>query len=332
MSAVAPAIASRPAPPAIGALIGFGFAGAAAMVTVALPLLTYTTSLALFGIAHVLSELHYIDRRFAGRLGTGVAWRIGAPIGLAVAAVAAGSIGLLPPRLTVTIELGAAVMLVAGALAPMRRRRGFGVVIGLLLAAGAIGAPFQLLLVLAILHNLTPLGFFAEALPDAVRRRALILAAIPLIGLPLLIATGLPFELLARLGLTLPEARFLASGPLALNLGVYVPAGLVSTDWALHAFSAAVFAQIMHYTAVIGFLPRLLDKAPARGVAPWPQGRWLVAGIAALAGAFTLTFVVDFRLARQLYGMAALAHGWIEIPVLLLAWGGGFAVAQPAKA
>jgi hypothetical protein len=331
MSAVASIIDSRRAP-AIPALIGLGFAGAAAVVTVALPLLTYTTSLAVFGIAHVLSELHYIDRRFAGRLDAGVARRIGAPIALAVAAVAAGSVGLLPPRVTVTIELAAAVMLVASALALMRRRRLFGAGIGLLLAAGAIAAPFQLLLALAILHNLTPLGFFAEALPGTMRRHALTLAAIPLIGLPLLIATGLPFELLARLGLALPEARFLASGPLTLNLGVYVPAGLVSTDWALHAFSAAVFAQIMHYTAVIGLLPRLLDARPTRGVAPWPQGRWLVIGIVAMAGAFALAFVVDFRLARQLYAMAALAHGWIEIPILLIAWGGGFAVAQPVKA
>ena len=332
MSAVASTIDGRRAP-AIPTLIGLGFACAAATITVALPLLTYTTSLALFGIAHVLSELHYIDRRFTGRLDTGMAWRIGAPIALAVAAVAAGSVGLLPPRVTVTIELAAAVMLVAGALALMRRRRVFGAGVGLLLAAGAIAAPFQLLLALAILHNLTPLGFFAEALPGAVRRRALTLAAIPLIGLPLLIATGLPFELLARLGLALPEAHFLASGPLTLNLGVYVPAALVSTGWALHAFSAAVFAQIMHYTAVIGLLPRLLDTtAPSRPVAPWPQGRWLVAGIAAMAGAFALAFVVDFRLARQLYAMAALAHGWIEIPILLIALGGGFAAAQPAKA
>jgi hypothetical protein len=331
MSAVASTIDSW-RPPAIPTLIGLGFAGAAAVMTVALPLLTYTTSLALFGIAHVLSELHYIDRRFAGRLDAGVAWGIGAPIALAVAAVAAGYIGLLPPRLTVTIELAAAVMLVAGALALMRRRRVIGAGAGLLLAAGAIAAPFQLLLALAILHNLTPLGFFAEALPGTVRRRALTLAAIPLIGLPLLIATGLPFELLARLGLTLPEARFLASGPLTLNLGVYVPAGLVSTDWALHAFSAAVFAQIMHYAAVIGLLPRLLDTTSTRPVAPWPRGRWLVAGIAAMAGAFALAFVVDFRLARQIYGMAALAHGWIEIPILLIAWGGGFTAAQPVKA
>jgi hypothetical protein len=152
-----------------------------------------------------------------------------------------------------------------------------------------------------------------------------------LIAVPLLIATGLPFAWLARLGLALPEAGFLASGPLALNVGVYVPPGLVWSDWALHAFSAAVFAQITHYTAVIALLPRLLDRAPSATAAAWLPAGQLIAGIAAVAGGFALLFVLDYKFARPLYAIAALAHSWIEIPVLLVAWG-GLAAAQPARA
>jgi len=149
--------------------------------------------------------------------------------------------------------------------------------------------------------------------------------------LPLLIATGLPCAILARLGLTMPEARFLASGPLVLNLGVFVPASLTWTDWALHAFSAAVFAQIMHYAAVIVLLPRLSRETPSRGMLPVSGRRWVKPAIAAAAAGFALVFVGDYRLARQLYALAALVHSWIEIPVLLLALG-GVAMAQPVKA
>ncbi|HXP05585.1 MAG TPA: hypothetical protein VN808_15810 [Stellaceae bacterium] len=324
MSAASLAALDR-APMARAGIAGAAFVAIAFVVTVALPLATYTTSLALFGLAHVLSELNYIDRRFRARLG-GLALQIGAPIALAVAARAAAMAGVLPPPVDAAVELSAAAVLAAGAVLRMRRHRAVGAVIGVILGAGAIAAPFQMLLGLAILHNLTPLGFFAEALRGQQRRRALTLLAVPLIVLPLLIATGLPYAALARMGLEWPEARFLASGPLAFNLGVYVPASLVSSDWALHAFSAAVFAQIMHYAAVILLLRRLAAETPVRR--SW---RGLALGVAIAAGALALLFCVNYGLARQLYGLAALIHSCIEIPVLLLALG-GIAVVQVKNA
>lgn len=306
--------------PQMGLAGAAGFVAVAFVVTVALPLATYTTSLALFGFAHVLSELNYIDRRFRVRLGGAALW-IGAPILLAVAARIAAMWGGLPPVVDATIELGAAAVLAVGAVWRMRRQRALGAVAGVVLAAGAVAAPFQLLLGLALLHNLTPLGFVAEALGGERRRRTLMLLAVPLLVLPLVIATGLPFAALARAGLAWPEARVLASGPLTLNLGVYVPASLVSSDWALYAFSAAVFAQIMHYAAVILLLPRLASENPPR----WPVRR-LAAGIVIAAAALALFFIADYRLARQIYGLAALVHSWVEIPVLLIALGGVSAV------
>src|ERR1700733_11190144 len=70
------------------------FVAVAFVVTVALPLATYTTALALFGVAHVLSELSYVDRRFGARLGADKALRIGLPILVAVIARAAATLGL----------------------------------------------------------------------------------------------------------------------------------------------------------------------------------------------------------------------------------------------
>jgi len=47
-----------------------------------------------------------------------------------------------------------------------------------------------------------------------------------------------------------------------------------------------------------------------------------VAGIAVAGVALAFVFFADYGLARQLYGLAALVHSWIEISVLLLALGG----------
>jgi hypothetical protein len=323
-TAVYPAIVS--ARPRFGIVGGAAVVGIAFVVTVALPLATYTTSLALFGLAHVLSELNYIDRRFSARVGGRLMLRIGGLILVAVTARGAAIGGLVLPATDAVVELLAAAALALVVVRRMGRHRAVGAVAGLILAAGAAAAPFQMLLGLAILHNLTPLGFFAEALGGQHRRRALALLAIPLIVLPLAIASGIPGDTLARMGLASPEMRFLASGPLALNLGAYVPAGLISTEWALRLFSAAVFAQIMHYVAVIVLLPRLAAETPAR----W-SSHWLVAGIGVAAAVLVVVFVVDYGLARQLYGLTALVHSWLEIPVLLLALG-GLAVVQPESA
>jgi hypothetical protein len=319
MSAVLHPALGRTRPARAGLAAAAAFVAAAFAVTVALPLAIYTMSLALFGLAHVLSELNYVDRRFRARLG-GMALPIGGPILLAVAARAAAIAGVLPPEIDAAAELAAAAALAGGAVLRMRRHRAVGAVVGALLGFGAVAAPFQMLLGLTILHNFTPLGFFAEALHGE-RRRGALLLTIPLVALPLLIATGLPCEALTRLGLEWPEAWLLASGPLAFNLGAYVPAALVSSDWALHLFSAAVFAQIMHYAAVILLLPRLANEAGSRPLRPWPR-RGLAVGIAVATALLAVVFLVDYQLARQLYGLAALVHSWLEIPVLLVALGG----------
>src|SRR5262245_38151617 len=71
-------------PTAITAAIGFGLI-AVFVAAVALPLATYTTALALFGFAHVGSELRYVDYRFGGRLPGGLVVWLFAPLGAAVA-------------------------------------------------------------------------------------------------------------------------------------------------------------------------------------------------------------------------------------------------------
>lgn len=290
------------------------------VTTVALPLATYTTALAFFGLAHVGSELRYIDYRFGIRLRGGFGLWVGSSLFAAVAMRLASILGLMPPGLAVALEIGFGAMMTAACVVTMRSHRSIGILVAMALFCGAVVAPFETLLFLAIAHNLTPLGFLADALTGAVRRRVLALLAVPFLVLPLLIATGLPFRLLATLGLVAPDAALLASGGLEANLGAYVPARLVDSDWALHIFSAAVFAQCMHYLAVIVILPRLIDGgAPATTLVSWPRAALFFVYLAVAALTLAFGFAVDFKVARQVYGLIAMVHSWIEIPILVLA-------------
>jgi hypothetical protein len=228
-------------------------------------------------------------------------------------------LGVLPWNVALPAEIGCAAL----ALLPLLRVAGPARWPAAALAAamllGATFAPFLTLLLLSVTHNLTPLGFLAERLRGAVRRNALVLGGLGFLALPLLIATGLPFGWLAGLGLVAPEASvFRAAGGLAANLGAYVPGFALGSDLALHAFSASVFAQCMHYVAVLAVLPRL---APSRapGLLRWPAPRRFALGLAAAAGALLLVFALDYSVARQVYALAALLHAWAELPVLLLA-------------
>jgi hypothetical protein len=310
----APAFAPRPL-----TLASAGVAMALVLVAaVAVPLATYTVALAMFGLAHVVSELRYVDHRFGARLRGGLWIWIVVPVGLAVLVRIASIAGVLQPHTAAVLELALGAALLAGPLRVMQGRRPWVVLVAALLAAGAVLAPFETLLALAIAHNFTPLAFLADALRGNARRTVLALASIPFVWLPLLIASGLPYEWLADTRLFEPDATPFASGPLDLNIGVYVPRGLVSEDAALHLFSAAVFAQCMHYAAVILVLPRLIGPA-ARPLVKWPRPA-LFAGYAAAAAAILLAgFAVDFQVARQVYALPALVHAWIEIPILLLA-------------
>lgn len=303
---------------------------------VALPLATYTTALALFGLAHVLSELRYVDHRFGARLRGGLLWPILALIALAALARIAGMAGWTGRATAAALELAAGAALLAVVLRqgggwPGRLLAGG---LGLLLILSAWAAPFTALIVFSVLHNVTPLALLAErfAAPAdrAAGRRVLAAAGFALIALPLLIATGLPFLALEQAGLVDPDASWFRAGDLVQNLGAYVPSAWWEEEWALHAFSASVFAQCMHYVAVIGVLPRLIGDAD-RPVLPWPPARRFALAVALAGAALAVGFAVDYGVARRIYAVAALIHAWLEIPILVLVVA-AFSAARPAPA
>ncbi len=299
-----------------------------ALVSVCFPLAAYTLSLAVFGLAHVLTELRYLDGRFGGRLARTIRIAIGVLL-LAVVVVRVLRVtDVLTGDASVTTELllvlGLIGVVVPSAFAHSPRR---GAVV--LVGAAAIGlgltlSPTHALLAMAVLHNATPAGFLDEALSGAERRRARDVSMAVFVVIPLIIASGVPYAAAAALGLGYPEADVLSAGTLSQHLTAYLPKEWRGEAFAQHAFAAVVFTQLMHYAAVIHVLPHLLERDgydAAAGVAgPGRFVRTTGYAVALVLGGVVLFafFTRDFSAARGIYGIAAAVHAWVEAPLLLL--------------
>ncbi|WP_428265450.1 hypothetical protein [Haliangium sp.] len=320
----------------IAAIIGLALACASA------PLAVYIVALALFGWAHVLSEMRYVDLRFGPRVGGRLRRSLG--VGLALVAVvrAGANVGWLPSVVAVPVELALVVALVVAVLPALTGRvaRITAVIAAAAVAAGVAWAPVHTLLLLAVLHNFTPVGFLAEILRGPARRRALAVAAGVFLGVPLVLAGGWLQSWLAQIGWWQPELSLLGAGDLHANMGAYLPQEMRAAPWAVHVFAGAVFAQCMHYAAVIYILPRRLPgpalgragtdpgAAAAQAVVPWPRADRFAVAVAVFSLAMFAAFALDYRNARGAYSVAAAIHAWIELPILLLALGGRGAPAR----
>lgn len=293
-----------------------------AALAAAMPLFVYSTTLATFGLAHVLSELRYVDGRFGPRVGRRLRLWLGALL-LAVVLSRIGRIaGWLQGDWVTAMELGFVLALGAGALPALRGAGPMAWIVALTalggLAAGLIVSPLAAMMTLAVLHNWTPLGFVAEALRGAERRRAMAIGALVFGLVPALLASGLPIRALDAAGLYFPELTLLGTGPLAKNLYVYVPRAWHDSALAAPLFSAVVFAQCMHYATVIHVLPALDGQTrtgPLSGLRPGV----FFGGVLALGTLLLFGFTQDFGQARSVYGVAAAVHAWVEVPLLILA-------------
>ncbi len=284
----------------------------AAVAAVTRPLVLYTLSLAVLGAVHVLAELRYVGARFGARIGRSRWLAIGGGV-LVIAMMRilvlldmmAGGLGRLA-------ELGVGVGLACVA---WRGASSWGRVV----VAGAVGllafglhhSPVHALLLVAVLHNFTPLLFVAEAKrahDTGLWRQAWVVFLV----LPLVLASGWPYQVLHPLGLVAPETSWIFEGPLELQMRAYLPEAWLGRSWALHAFCACAFLQCMHYLFVIDVLPGRFVSA---STAPRRWGPTLV-GVGAVSG---LGFVgLGFFEARGWYGVVAAVHAWIELPVFLL--------------
>jgi hypothetical protein len=319
---------AAPARPGEAAMWAFVFAVAAVVGCTAVavaPLAAYVWLIALFGVPHVVSEMRYCDERFSGRSSVSALAVIGTLLaGLALTRLL-GTYGVVSGFVSGPLELmfGAALALAAALF--MQRWKLAGFAVAGAVVYGALQAPFMTFLIWAWLHNLTPLAFVAEALEGRARRRALLALCLPFFLVPGFVALG-GLEALMHAVFGYDAARAGSAFGAGLKpLQAFLPANARLGE-VLPLFQAAVVSQVMHYVAVIALLPRLLATGGAQEgrLAAWPRWPVFYAGLAA-AGLGSLAFYyVDFGEARAAYALAAALHSWIELPIFLMALGGGF--------
>ncbi len=307
----------------------WGFLGVAALLACAAatlaPLATYALTLATFGLVHVLTELRYVDGRFAPRLPRSLttAW-LGILALIVLLRLVPMTTGAVLPH-AATGELMLVTALAIGALIPLRHapwpRRLIAVLITCLLGYGALAAPLATLALLAVLHNLTPIGFLAERFDHSGRARWLVGATLLFGAVPLLIASGTAQAVMESLGAASSTTGPLGTGEAREHFGAFLPAAWQQRVDALALFAAAAYLQCMHYAVVIGILPRLGAPGPAsrRVYVRWPARRIWIPLLAVVAVGGFLAHAWSFPDARAVYGLFALVHAWIEVPVLLAA-------------
>jgi len=311
---------ARPVP----VVVIVGYVVFAVIVAAGWPLLAYSTSLALFGLAHVVVELRYVDARFGRRFPLGLWVAAAAPLSIIVALRAARGAGALDgvdgrwlAAAQVPLELGLVAAMVAGG-AICSRAGGRPIVVGGAFAAALVAAivvaPLEGLLTMSLLHNLTPVGFIVERAAPGTRARAAAGALLVFLGAPAMVASGILGTVI-----DVDVARaFSSAGLLSEHLGVYLWPAWRDGDLAVRLFGAAVCAQLLHYGAVIVWLPRAL-LSTERPTLPWPPWPTLVGALVVIGASLAVHFAIDFSEARTLYALPAAVHAWIELPILAVA-------------
>lgn len=197
-----------------------------------------------------------------------------------------------------------------------------GILICTILFAGVFWIPTLMMVLLAVLHNLTPIGFIAEKLRGLQRKFALFICFIVFVLTPLIIISGYPYNFLSSLNLVVPSANILQTGNLQLHLSAFVPQQLHENAIATHAFSAAVFLQCMHYAVVLGILPnweRNKNQNFEINLLLWNRRSIFETVVIFLSTLIFIYFTQSFTDARKIYSIAAAVHAWVEFPILLLA-------------
>lgn len=297
----------------------------ALFLSVSMPLLTYSVGLVLFGFMHVARELHYVDHRFGARLGAPLALCVGIILFLIMLTRFATVFSLASPLLMFNIELSLVFLLTLAPQffinAPTLSSRIVAGAISLSLGLGFLASPSATIVILAVLHNVTPMGFMIEIVKPQDRHRIFTLSALCFLVVPLLIACGFFQPLVDIIGYR-EHLSIFPTGPLDKHLGVFLPAPLRAQPWAHLAFSAVVFAQCMHYLAVIYVMPIMQKRLTPHARGPlfmWPHSTLFWFAILSATALLVTLYTRDFFFARSLYGIVAALHAYVEIPILLWA-------------
>jgi hypothetical protein len=281
-----------------------------ALCAIVFPFTTYATTLATFGIAHVAIELRYVDSRFHAQL-DGALERSLVLLLMSIALLRCCAIfGWMPSGLAHLIELSFGIGLVLIATQHVYRQNWqlglLGMAIGGTIGIGIIIDPIATSTTFAILHNLTPIGFILEHQDRQNYVQKLLVCGCIFGILPLLIILY----------------QFLSISHLALETNIAYLSAFIAPVWQKSTlvyplFSAVVFLQCMHYTAVIGLFSQWTsDRSPT--LLPWCANRYFYCLLGGISVCLLIAFQHNFGLTRSLYGIVASIHAWLEIPLLLL--------------
>lgn len=288
-------------------------AGPLLLAALWLPVPLYITSLAVFGLPHVIWEMGFLRSRYAGRWPW--SWWLALWLVLLVQACVRSAVWLDTTSGAVGQIVDLLSLLVLGLIvvAAPRGTGWGGRVAGLAVAGGAWlllehGGVLEALLVLAVLHNFTPLAMVWDMARDAPRGRRTHTLAWTITGLFLLPV------LLASSGWS--------SALVPALMAEHAP--LLQAQWPLQwgglhqqaMLSAIVLAQCLHYYSMIVMLPCEHRLRSGRSVLP----RWARLATWTAVALLLSYYAVDYRGARSLYSVAAGIHAWLEWPVLLMAW------------
>lgn len=293
-----------------------------AFLSVSFPLATYSLTLASFGLAHVLTELRYVNSRFNQRLNIDLQRKIVILLLTIVNLRILEIFGIVHSSISVPLELICVIGLVIVVI-PILKIKDWklailGILVCTILFVGVFWIPTLIMLLLAVLHNLTPIGFIAERLRGRERKFALFICLIVFALIPLIIISGYPYNFLSSLNLVAPSANIIQTGNLQLHLGAFVPQQLHQNAIAQNAFSAAVFLQCMHYAVVLGILPNW-ERNKRNNLLLWNRQNIFEKVVIFLSTLIFIYFAQSFTDARKLYSIAAAVHAWVEFPILLLA-------------
>jgi hypothetical protein len=274
-----------------------------------MPVPLYLVSLALFGLPHVIAELSYIAHRYRGRW----PWRWWIPIGLPLACQAIVRTGVwmgaYPQDVGQIADLATLLMLtIVMALAPMRlawpaRFCAVAMAIGFFWLLEQ-GQWLIALLILSIAHNFTPLGLAWDLARENRQHRPMLRAFAIYFSLPVVVAMAGYSGHEVLLHTPESEAKLLAQ---------QIPHSWLAWSEGQQGalMSALALAQCLHYLAVMRWLPA---TACTSSVAM--MGTKLVWLTVFAASALMMYFWVDYGQARQMYGIAAGFHAWLEWPIL----------------
>jgi hypothetical protein len=290
----------------------------AALVLLALvvPGPLYLVSLALLGLPHVLWELAFLRSRYAGRWQVGWLMLVGLILGVQVILRTATWLGFFSSEALPVADLLVLMGLLVAVLAAPRSvgwRARVGALAAALVLVGVLqaGQMTLALLVLALVHNFTPVGLaWNLAQEDAAYRslalRVTLVFLLPVVVFALGVAGWWPQPWVG-----IGQDWLLAQSPFSATAKSAVPdpAALQSA-----IASAMVLAQCLHYDQVLRVLPAAEAKRTGHQTMPASIQRWALVA----SGSLAFYFAWAFADARQLYAVAAGLHAWLEWPVLLL--------------